>query len=161
MRKALVNAQIRVAKRTRLQTAHAKTRFLAEFSRCGNILRAAKSVKVGRRTVYNWLAADEQFGQRYEEALEDALDELEEEARRRAVDGVDRPVYQGGKKVGSIREYSDTLLIMLLKAKRPETFRERHEHTAKGGAPLYPSPQRMTDAQIHAALMAYAEKAKS
>jgi hypothetical protein len=29
----------------------------------------------------------------YDEALEDALDQLEEEARRRAVDGVLKPIY--------------------------------------------------------------------
>ncbi len=42
---------------------------------------------------------------------------------RRAVDGVDEPVYQGGKKVGSITRYSDTLLIFLLKANR-DKFRQ-------------------------------------
>ena len=50
---------------------------------------------------------------------------------------------------------------MLLKGKRPEIYRERYEHTAKDGAPLYPSPDTMTDAEIHDALMAYAEKVKS
>jgi hypothetical protein len=33
-------------------------------------------------------------------------------------------VYYQGAQCGTIREYSDTLLIFLLKAKRPEEFRE-------------------------------------
>lgn len=120
----------------RLATLKAKARFLREFAECGNVLRSAKAVKVGRRTVYDWLQVDEEFKALYGQAHEDALDELEEEARRRAVDGVLEPVYQGGKKVGSIRKYSDTLLITLLKGKRPETFRERFEHTGKDGGPI-------------------------
>ena len=39
------------------------------------------------------------------------------------------PVYQGGKKVGSVRKYSDLLLIFLLKAAAPETDRDNyHDH---------------------------------
>jgi hypothetical protein len=51
-------------------------------------------------------------------------DALEDEANRRAREGVERPVYQGGKFVGAIREFSDTLLIFLLKGLKPEKFRE-------------------------------------
>jgi hypothetical protein len=63
-------------------------------------------------------------------------DQLEQEARRRAHDGVRKPVYQGGKRVGYIQEYSDTLLIFLLKGLRPEKYRERFEHSGAGGGPL-------------------------
>jgi hypothetical protein len=40
--------------------------------------------------------------------------------------------------VGFIQEYSDTLLIFLLKGLRPEKYRERFEHSGpgKGGAIL-------------------------
>jgi hypothetical protein len=40
------------------------------------------------------------------------------------VEGVDKPVYQGGVLVGYVREYSDQLLVTLLKAHRPEKFRD-------------------------------------
>jgi hypothetical protein len=33
-----------------------------------------------------------------------------------------------GAECGRVREYSDTLLIFLLKATKPEKYRERHEH---------------------------------
>ena len=54
-------------------------------------------------------------------------------ARRRAAEGTLKPVYQGGKLVGEIREFSDTLLIFLLKGKRPEVYREnvKVEHSGK------------------------------
>ena len=56
--------------------------------------------------------------------MESAVDDLEAEAWRRAKEGVEKPVFQGGKQVGVIREYSDTLMATLLKAHRPEKYRE-------------------------------------
>ena len=52
---------------------------------------------------------------------------LKGEAFKALYDGVFTPVYQGGEKVGTVTEYSDTLLTTLLKGKRPDTFRERVE----------------------------------
>lgn len=49
---------------------------------------------------------------------------LEDEARRRAVDGVDEPVFQGGELVGHVRRYSDRLLEFLLRGRRPTVYRE-------------------------------------
>ena len=95
----------------------AQARFLAQFALCGNVLRSAQAAAVGRRTVYDWLIV-EPFKQLFDEAHEDALDQLEEEARRRAVDGVIEPVVSAGKVVTTVRKYSDNLLICLLKARR-------------------------------------------
>ena len=82
----------------------------------------ARVARCGRRTVYEWLAADERFKALYSEAQEDAIDQIELEARRRAVDGVDVPVFHGGVQIGAIRRYSDNLLIRLLKRARPHVF---------------------------------------
>ena len=49
--------------------------------------------------------------------------------RRRAIEGVDKPVFHNGKVVGSIREYSDTLLIFALKGSMPSKYRERIDIT--------------------------------
>lgn len=125
------------AKNEATRVLKAKARFLKVFAQNGNVSGSCRSAKVGRRTVYDWLAADATFKRLYDEAHDDALDALEEEARRRAVDGVLEPVYQGGEKVGTIRKYSDALLTLLLKGKRPDTFRERHEVTGKNGGPLH------------------------
>lgn len=130
------HTRARERKRKEVATLRGKAAFLKEFAQSGNILQAARKVGVGRRTVYTWLESDIHFKRLFDEAHEDALDALEEEARRRAVDGVLEPVYQGGEKVGTIRKYSDALLTLLLKGKRPDTFRERHEVTGKNGGPL-------------------------
>jgi hypothetical protein len=110
------------------RTAKKREAFLAALEKTANVSRACQTARIPRRSVYDWREADEEFAKAWEEALERGTDALEDEAIRRAHQGVLKPVYQGGKKVGTIREYSDTLLIFMLKARRPEKFKERIEH---------------------------------
>jgi hypothetical protein len=44
---------------------------------------------------------------------------LEEEAVRRAYHGTERPIFQKGVQVGSVKEFSDSLLMFLLKSRDP------------------------------------------
>ncbi len=112
--------------------------FLAHFSVCASVSKAAKKSKNSRSNIYLWLNEDVKFRDLYEEACKEALGALEDEAVRRAYEGTIKPVFQGGKKVGSIREYSDTLLIVLLKARAPEKYKERFqgELSGKDGKPI-------------------------
>jgi hypothetical protein len=143
------------------RTLLAQGRFLADFARCGVVLRAAQAAAVGRRTVYLWLEQKD-FKRLYDEALEDALDGLEEEARRRAVDGVLEPMVSAGIRVCDKRVFSDGLLTTLLKGKKPDTYRERHEVTGKNGGPLLTREEagELTDQQLQAAILALAAKAQ-
>ena len=118
------------------RTVLAKVAFLREFAMCGIILHAAQAAGVKRQTVQDWRRNDPAFVDLMTNAHEDAMDLLEEEARRRGYDGVLEPVYQGGKEVGTIRRYSDHLLMMFLKGKRRGDFSERVEQTGAGGATL-------------------------
>jgi AcrR family transcriptional regulator len=94
--------------------------FLETLSETGHVTKSAAAAGIPRRTVYNWRRDDEGFRQQWDEAAELGTDALVDEAVRRGKDGTLRPVYQRGKEVGTIREFSDTLLIFLLKARRPE-----------------------------------------
>ena len=66
----------------------------------------------------------EDFAAQWREALEEGSDLLDAEARRRAVTGIDEPVFYKGEVVGSITKYSDSLLMFLLRAHRPQMFRD-------------------------------------
>jgi hypothetical protein len=68
---------------------------------------------------------NKEFAKRWADAIEQGTDALEAEARRRAIDGFKRPIFYQGKKVGDETLYSDPLMITLLKAHRPEKFREK------------------------------------
>lgn len=115
-----------------VRTPKKAAKFLAALQRTGNVSKACKAEGIARRTAYEWRAADPVFAQNWEEAVGAGLDAAEEEAYRRAVKGTLKPIYQGGKKVGTVKEYSDTLLIFLLKNGRLEKFREKFEHEHKG-----------------------------
>ena len=100
-----------------------RKKFLDSLAETGVVTHSAKAAGVSKTAVHISRRRDEKFAQAWERALDSATDRLENEAVRRAVDGVDEPVYQGGKQVGSITRYSDTLLIFLLKANR-DKFRQ-------------------------------------
>lgn len=104
-----------------------KRKFIEKLIETGNISLSARLIGVGRRTLYDARERDPEFREAWDTALEEAADLLEAEARRRAVEGVDRPIYQRGELVGYERQYSDTLLIRLLEAHKPEKYRHRAE----------------------------------
>jgi hypothetical protein len=101
--------------------------FLGALGGSAVVLLACRTAGVSRATAYRHRARSERFARRWDDAIEDAVDLLEAEARRRAVAGVEKPVYYRGQVVGNVREYSDTLLIFLLKALHPQKYRERFE----------------------------------
>ena len=104
-----------------------KRRFLEGFAATGSISTASDHAGVSRRTHLTWRAKDKAFLAACEIALEIACELFEREAMRRAKDGVLVPVYQGGKEVGAIRRYSDLLLIFLLRAMKPEKYRDGYD----------------------------------
>lgn len=124
----------------RPQGQHAKPgwleAFLAAFEETHLVTEAAKRAGIHRDTAYERRGRDPEFARRWSEAEERSTELLEREAYRRAAVGTERPVFYKGKEVGAVREYSDVLLIFLLKARRPAVYRERVEHTGAGGGPL-------------------------
>jgi hypothetical protein len=104
-----------------------KNAFLAAYAKCGVLIDAAKIVGVDASLHHYWFNHDPEYAKRFSEVAEESIQVLESEARRRAVEGTAKPVYHCGRKCGEVREYSDTLLIFLLKAARPEVYRERQE----------------------------------
>ena len=85
-----------------------------------NVSASAAASGVDRTTAYTHRRDDPEFAAEWAEALESATDDLEAEARRRAMDS------------------SDTLMIFLLKAHRPDKYREKvhAEITGKDGGPV-------------------------
>ncbi len=127
-----------VAKVTQIVSPKKKA-FLAAFSECASVSHAAAAAKVSRRQHYRWLK-DAEYGQAFKEAKEKGIEGLEREARRRGLEGITRTVWYGGEPVGEEKVYSDTLLIFMLKAARPQVYRERYEVSSPEPEPLVPDP---------------------
>src|SRR5687767_11860234 len=93
--------------------------FLAVLAESGNVTASCKAAQIEPKTAYKARNNDPQFAEQWREALESAADLMELEARRRAVEGVEEPIFYKGVEVTKVRRYSDILLIFMLKACRP------------------------------------------
>jgi len=117
------------------QIRHPKKRaFLAAFPGCGNIRRACQAAGINRDTFYKWSEHDAEFVLAFQQAKVEAVEYLEAEAHRRATEGVrkEKPIYgRNGALLATVIEtdYSDVLLIFLLKGLAPEKYRERVDVT--------------------------------
>ena len=89
-----------------------KRAFLAVFSRCGSLSKAAKRAKVDRRTHYNWLRDDPWYKQAFRQAIQEAGDALEDKLNDLAHE-----------------EGNVTAAIFLLKGLWPEKYKDRTDHT--------------------------------
>jgi hypothetical protein len=68
--------------------------------------------------------SDPVYFQAFKEAHQQACEALEAEARRRATEGWDEPVFQKGVQCGVVRKYSDQLLMFLMRGAMPDKYRE-------------------------------------
>ena len=99
-----------------------KSAVLKHLSELGMPGRACAAAGVPVSTVLEWRRADEEFAAAWETAARAAAAKLEDEMIRRGRDGWTETGYQGGRQVGEIQRYSDTLLIFALKGAMPEKY---------------------------------------
>ena len=135
-------------------TAACQTRFLEALADTGSVSAAVAVAGTSRTRVYELRKADPDFARGWEDAEEIAADQLHDEARRRALEGIPEPLVSGGKLVRdeegqpiTIRRYSNSLLLALLKAHRPP----RRERSVRFQLPALRSA---ADAEIEMAKIA-------
>lgn len=108
-------------------------KFIDHLANGGTVAAACQLAVIGRATAYRHRQKDEDFALAWVDAEEESTEKLEEEAYRRAFKGVEKPIHYEGRRIDFVTEYSDTMLIFLLKARRPEQYRERFDHRHSGG----------------------------
>ena len=96
--------------------------FLDAYRYSGMVKEAAAQVGCSRELHYGAMRTSETYREAFASVQRDLSYELEEEARRRAIDGVKIPVIYQGKVIGYDIRYSDALLVFLLEANDPEKF---------------------------------------
>lgn len=106
--------------------------FCAALAETGIVARACKAVDISRACAYKWREEVPDFAAAWDRALHIGITALEDEAHRRAFEGVDEGVYHQGVLMDTQKKYSDTLAIFLLKAHRPEKYRERSDVNVTG-----------------------------
>ena len=96
------------------EIAKGKEAFLMAIQSGLSVWAGCRAARVPRTTIYRWQKADAAFAASWQEAWANRKDVIRDAAFRRGVLGVERPVFQGGKQVGTVREYSDNMLALLL-----------------------------------------------
>lgn len=119
--------------------------FLRELSECAHVSKACAAANISRDYAYDMKRADKAFSARWDEAYDRGYLKLEEEAQRRAFEGVDRPVYFKGLVVDSVKEYSDTLTMFLMKGRMRRVFGDKQEVTVNRGDSPY---AKMSDEEL-------------
>ena len=108
-------------------TAERQARFLAELAATANVSASARAAGMSEASVYRLRRRSAAFCDAWAVALREGYDRLEMMLLDRAMNGVVKPVWHGGKQVGSITEYSDRLALTLISA---------HRAAVRGGAAL-------------------------
>lgn len=117
--------------------------FLKALADTGVVRAACEAAEVDRATVYKYRDHNEGFRKQWDEALEASTDALEAVARMRAT------------------TISDTLLIFLLKANRPDKYRETRNVEISGpqGGPIRQQLVEIDDEERASRLAALLDKA--
>lgn len=112
-----------------------KQAFLKSLAKTGRVKIAARAAGyTDTRHLRRLRQEDEDFANQWDEALASAADTLEDEAVRRATEGVEEPVFYKGRVVGHKVNYSDQLMMFLLKGMRPEKYRDSYSGAGVGQA---------------------------
>lgn len=127
-----------------------RARFLEQLSKLSNVTLACEVAGLNRITAYEWKRSDPEFAKDWEAALALGVQGMEDEAKRRAFDGYEEPVYQGGVQVGTVRKYSDSLAALMLKAHAPDKYRERSDLNISGSLNV----RNMSEAELEAEVAA-------
>jgi hypothetical protein len=152
-----------------------KGAFLAAYVRTASITKAARAARIERQLHYRWLVDDPAYPKQFEAAQREAAQILEDEAIRRAHEGIVKPLtYKGrfqykqrpkrnpdgsyveehGRKVYedygaplAVREYSDGMMMFLLRGFLPGKYRENSsvELSGPGGAPISVADPRLAE----------------
>jgi hypothetical protein len=109
--------------------SHPKKRaVLMAYVEMGRIKPACQAAQTDFSLHYYWLKHDAAYRAAYAEAQTICAQHLEDEAIRRARDGVRRTLFHQGDPIGEELRYSDTLLIFLLKGAMPDKYGDKVKH---------------------------------
>ena len=108
--------------RSKTITVEQRQRFLEALAEHRNATMAARAAGITRRAALDLKARDPDFAAEWDDAEQEATDLLEHAARDWAMNGVEVPVFYHGESKGATKLYSEELLLLFLRAERPEKF---------------------------------------
>ena len=101
--------------------------FLRVLEKSGRVTKAAEIAGRTRGAFRAKKRRDPIFSDLWDKALKHRAELFEDEAIRRAVNGVRKDIYYKGEVCGSEKVYSDALLSKLLEGNMPQKYRQNHK----------------------------------
>lgn len=105
--------------------------YLGLLEHCPNVTVASRMAGVTREAVRLVRNQDAEFAAAEKQAMATGADLVEASAFKSAVYGDLEPVFHQGVCVGHVVKYSDAMRALLLKGLKPDTYREKIEHTGE------------------------------
>ena len=134
-----------------------RARFLDALASSGEVPHAAAAARKSPDAAYRLRRSDAGFAADWDRAMDRAIDGVEAGLFNRALKGVVKPVFYGGKSIGETREFSEAAAMFLLRSRRRDIYGAgkqaapappglppptREELLARLRAVLRPEPQR-------------------
>lgn len=105
-------------------TAERQIAFIEALAETGCVEQACRRVGMSDTSAYalRWRPCGAPFRQAWDAALDYALHRVEQAVFERSRNGVPRPVFYKGEKVGEWRHFDERLTMFLLRSRRPERY---------------------------------------
>lgn len=115
------------------------TKFIRALRATGcNVSKACTMSGITKLTADTLKLRLDAFARAWDDTYESVTDSLEEAGLKRAIEGVEEPVFWRGVEVGTKRTYSDAVLTMMLQGRRPTVYKQRTatELAGPNGGPI-------------------------
>ena len=99
-------------------SARREALFLSALAETSNVAASVRASGLSETTVYRRRRRSAEFRAKWTAALREGYLKLESMMLDRALNGVEKPVWHGGKQVGTVLEYNDRTALSLLAAHR-------------------------------------------
>jgi hypothetical protein len=118
-------------------TPERQAQFLEALAQCGCVDEACARVGMGRSSAYELRARmdAESFRAGWSAALDHGIGRIEDAAFSRAINGVTRPVFYKGEKIGEKTYYDERLVMFLLRYRDPARYGRWRDRTRPAIAP--------------------------
>jgi len=107
--------------------------FFNLLAEVGNVTKVCEAIGISRFPIYDRYRNNKTFRKKFDLAKEMSIARLEDEAWRRAFEGITKPVFYKGEQLKNAdgtpyfeRTYSDTLLMHRLNAEKPDKYQYKH-----------------------------------
>ena len=123
--------------------------FLEGVCRTNNITQVCIEMNLSKTVIYAMKAQDPEFRQRLYAAQTIGIDSWEDEAARRAFSGTDRKVFHQGIQIDTVKDYSDSIAIAMLKGAKPERYATRNSNETILGGSLGINLETLSDDELN------------